>query len=155
MKKEKLLISACLMGENCRYDGKNNRLLFLEKLQEFYELIPVCPEVEGGLSIPRLPCERVCGRVVNQDNEDVTTAFIKGAQHAVSLVQTHNIKKALFQERSPSCGVHWIYDGSFTQTLIKGQGVATEHLRSIGVFVYSNEEMDQLWKKEGASWNTM
>lgn len=144
MKKEKLLISACLLGEKCRYDGKDNLLKQIKQLQETYELIPICPEVAGGLPTPRLPCERVEKRVLNQAGEDKTNAFHQGAQQAAALIAHHGIQKALLQERSPSCGVHWIYDGSFSAHLIKGQGVTKEYLVPLDVIIYSSDEITLL-----------
>lgn len=142
------LVSACLLGVNCRYDRENN---FNKRLFEYFkeaELLPVCPEVMGGLSIPRNPCEIVetdDGFKVNDINgEDKTDEFLEGAQKTLKIAELLNIKKAIFMERSPSCGVHQIYDGNFNNKLISGQGITTTLLEKNGIKVYSNSELKKL-----------
>ena len=142
------LVSACLLGVNCRYDGKNN---FNKRLFEYFkeaELFPVCPEVMGGLSIPRNPCEIVetddCFKVNDINGEDKTDEFLEGAQKTLKIAELLNIKKAIFMERSPSCGVHQIYDGNFNNKLISGQGITTTLLEKNGIKVYSNSELKKL-----------
>lgn len=144
MKKEKLFVSACLLGEKCRYDGKDNLLKCIQQLEEKYELVSLCPEVAGGLPTPRLPCERMGSQVINKNGEDKTKEFQKGALQAAAFIQQLGIKKALLQERSPSCGVYLIYDGSFSNHLIKGQGVTKQALLPLGLTIYSSEEINLL-----------
>lgn len=143
---EKLLISACLLGENCRYDGRSQPLpeAVLRRLREKYELLPVCPEQEGGLPTPRIPSERRGERVVNRSGEDVSAFFERGAERALALARESGCKRALFKERSPSCGSGSVYDGSFTGRLIPGDGVTAEKLKAAGVELYGESEAERL-----------
>ena len=141
---ERILISACLVGDNVKYNGGNNKSPLIDKLLEKYELIPFCPEVEGGLSIPRSPSERKDGRVINQDGDDVTIAFERGAELAFNICLFLKIKKVILKERSPSCGKTEIYDGSFSHKVIPGMGVTTEYLKEKGIEVYNEDEIDSL-----------
>ena len=127
---EPLLISACLLGANCKYSGGNNALPpeTLAALRETYRLIPVCPEVAGGLPVPREPSERQGARVVSRSGRDVTAEYRRGAETALRLAERFGCRKALLKERSPSCGNGKIYDGSFTGRLVPGHGVTTEIL---------------------------
>ena len=110
----KILVSACLLGENCKYDGGNNRTDWLVQLAEKHELIPVCPEMLGGLESPRQPCEIVDGVVMNRNGESVDSAFRRGAEAALRIATEQRVDCAVLQSRSPSCGVNEIYDGTFT-----------------------------------------
>jgi len=132
---EALLISACLMGVDCKYNGGNNALPAgaLEKLRCCYHLIPVCPETAGGLPIPREPSERRGERVVNRAGQDVTAEFQKGAQIAAALARRFGARKALLKSNSPSCGNGKVYDGSFSGILTGGDGVTSEYLKGCGV----------------------
>ena len=141
---EKILISACLVGDNVKYNGDNNLTPKLDALLEKYELIPFCPEVEGGLSIPRSPAERVGDKVINRDNEDVTDAYRRGAELAFNICLFLKIKKVILKEKSPSCGSKIIYDGSFSHKEISGMGVTAEYLKEKGIEVYSEEDIDSL-----------
>ena len=141
---EKILISACLVGENCKYNGGNNLNPKIEALLEKYDLIPFCPEVEGGLDIPRNPSEIKEERVLMDNGEDVTENFSKGAKKALMLALFLKIKIAVLKECSPSCGTHQIHDGSFTNKLIDGMGVTAKLLKENGIEVYSEDEIDKL-----------
>ena len=141
---EKILISACLVGDNVKYDGKNNLSDKIERLLEKYELVPFCPEVEGGLPIPRKPSDRVRDRVKMEDGRDVTRQFENGAEKALNICMYLGIKIAILKENSPSCGSHTIYDGSFSHKLIKGEGVTTELLKKKGITVLNEDEIDTL-----------
>ena len=141
---DKLLVSACLLGAPCRYDGKSKPLAGIERLREKYELVPVCPEREGGLPTPRTPSERRGEAVVMQDGTDVTAQYRRGAEAALKLCRREGCAAALLKERSPSCGSGSIYDGSFTHTLISGDGVTAELLRQNGVRIYGESELDLL-----------
>ena len=141
---EKILISACLIGDKTRYDGKSNYNPKIVDLLEKYELVPFCPEVEGGLSIPRIPSERKKDRVINKEGKDVTKYFIKGAELALNICQYLGIRIAILKEKSPSCGVNQIYDGSFSNKLKSGSGVTTDLLKRKGIKVISEEEIDSL-----------
>ena len=144
---EKLLISACILGVSCRYDGKSKPCIVDEKLDKLiskYELVPFCPEIYGGLPTPRTPSERIGGEVYMKDGRCVTENYKKGSFEALALCRAMGITKALLKEKSPSCGKGKIYDGSFTGTLIDGNGVAAEHLLENGVAVFGESEIDLL-----------
>ncbi len=143
---EPLLVSACLLGFACKYDGGSNPLPpeQLARLRARYKLIPVCPETASGLPAPREPSERVPGRVIGRGGQDVTAAFEKGADTALALAERFRCAKALLKERSPSCGSGTVYDGSFTRTLTPGDGVAAEKLRSAGLTLYGESEIEDL-----------
>ena len=131
----KVLISACLAGITCRYDAAPVTLSSLDALREKHELIPFCPEVWGGLSTPREPCEIRDGRVYTRSGGDVTEQFVRGAEEAVRLARLHGCACALLKERSPSCGCGRIYDGTFSGTLVEGNGVCAQRLIQAGVTV--------------------
>ena len=149
---EMILVSACLLGVNCKYDGKNNFHKEILNIKENYGIIPICPEQLGGLTTPRLAAEIINGdgldvlnnvaKVIRNDGVDVTEAFIKGANEALRIAETMGIKKAILKTNSPSCGVGKIYDGSFTRTLIPGDGVTTALLKSKGIEVWTEESFD-------------
>ena len=141
---EKILISACLVGDKVKYNGGDNLSSKIDALLEKYELVPFCPEVEGGLSIPRSPSERVDDRVMNMDGEDVTDEFYKGAELAYNICLFLKIKKAILKEKSPSCGSKIIYDGTFSHKEISGMGVTAEYLKEKGITIYNEDEIDSL-----------
>ncbi len=141
-----ILISACLLGEPCRYDGKTKNKIDLSKFEGKYNFIPICPECMGGLPTPRIPGERVGERVLMTDGTDVTDNFKKGAEAAYAKALAFDAKIAVLKERSPSCGSGEIYDGSFTKTLINGDGVAAEHLKAHGIFVLGESKISELEK---------
>ena len=141
---EKILISACLVGDKVKYNGGDNLSSKIDALLEKYELVPFCPEVEGGLSIPRSPSERVEDRVMNMDREDVTDEFYKGAELAYNICLFLKIKKAILKEKSPSCGSKIIYDGTFSHKEISGMGVTAEYLKEKGITIYNEDEIDSL-----------
>ena len=142
---ENLLISACLLGVECKYSGGSNALPeeTIEKLRTRYRLIPVCPETAGGLTTPRDPSERLGERVVSCRGADVTAQFKKGAEAALTLARRYGCTTALMKEHSPSCGSGLIYDGSFLGKLVKGDGCAAELLKAAGVSVVG-ENMTEL-----------
>ena len=142
--KEKLLISACLLGVGCRYDGGKVKKTDADQLMEKYELIPVCPEIYGGLPTPRVPSERVGDRVLMKDGRDVTENFIRGMEHTLMLADALGARLALLKAKSPSCGKGKIYDGSFSGTLTEGDGYTVEHLKRAGIEVYTEDEIDDL-----------
>ena len=138
--KEKVLVSACLLGIKVRFDGKskaNEELI--EKLNN-YEFIPVCPEVWGGLPTPRVPSEIINDKVINKDGIDVTDNYMRGAIETLELARKFNIKKAILKSKSPSCGKDKIYDGSFTGTLVDGNGITTRLLIENGIEVLTEDE---------------
>ena len=127
--KEKILVSACLLGVNCKYNGGNN---FSDEVMEFlkdYEIIPICPEIMGGLTTPRSASEISGNKVINNEGIDVTDNFKKGAVEALKLAKLLGVKKALLKRKSPSCGSGEIYDGTFSGTLISGDGITAKLLK--------------------------
>ena len=141
---ENILISACLLGVGCRYDGESKPLMQTVSLMERYHLIPICPEQLGGLPTPRDPSERLGGAVVTRQGADVTAQFSRGAAQALHLARLFGCKIAVLKARSPSCGSGTIYDGSFSGRLTPGDGVTAALLRENGITVYSEEDLDQL-----------
>ena len=139
---EKIIVSACLLGEACRYDGKSKPCEKVIALAEKYELIPVCPEVFGGLSTPRPPSEmQADGRFINSSGEDVTENYRTGAKSTLRIALQNGCKLAVLKEKSPSCGVHCRYDGSFTRTLVPESGITASLLRENGITVLSEEDL--------------
>ena len=145
---QKILVSACFLGENVRYNAiiKPYNHETLKLWQQENRLIIQCPEVSGGLSTPREPAEinSASGKVITTTNIDVSHAFIQGANNTLKLCIKHNVKYALLKESSPSCGSTFIYDGSFTNTKIKGQGITTRLLEAHGIKVYSEQTIEAL-----------
>jgi len=145
-----LLISACLLGVACNHEGRGSPRAVVEELGRRYRLIPVCPEVLGGLSTPRPAAELAGGDgaavlagatvVVNVDGRDVTAAYRRGAEAAVLLARSTGARRAVLKARSPSCGSSRIYDGTFSRRLVDGQGVTSAALRAAGVEVCSDED---------------
>ncbi len=147
---ESVLISACLLGVNCKYNGGANPVseARLAALKEKYTLVPVCPESYGGLATPRPPSERVGERVLARDGADVTAQYGKGAQAALRLAELFGCKKAILKERSPSCGHGMIYDGTFSGALTPGDGVTAALLAAHGVAVYGEDDIPRLLEEE-------
>jgi uncharacterized protein YbbK (DUF523 family) len=139
------VVSACLAGCKCRYDGKDNLCPKVKQLVEEGRAVTVCPEVMGGMTTPRIPSERKDGKIVNSIGEDNTSYFIKGVEKSIEIVKEHNIKKAILKAKSPSCGNKYIYDGTFSKTLIEGKGLLAEKLSEIGVEIYDEgDDLDAL-----------
>lgn len=141
---ENILISACLLGIGCRYDGKHKANSDVLSLGEKYNLIPVCPEIYGGLPTPRVPSERIGDKVMMKDGRDVTENYQRGAREALELCRIYNIKTAILKERSPSCGKGEIYDGTFSGTLTERDGVTAELLIANGIRVLGESEINIL-----------
>ena len=134
--KEKVLVSACLLGVNCKYDGHNNENDKVLKYLEDKEIIPICPEIMGGLSTPRDPSERVGKKVYSNKGLDVTDKFTRGAEETLRLARKLNVHKAILKARSPSCGYQKIYDGTFNHQIIDGHGIeiGINKLRKIAIY---------------------
>lgn len=143
---EHMLISACLLGIDCKYDGGNNALPseIIEGLKRKYVLHPVCPERDGGLPVPRDPSERSGDKVLSCKDADVTEEFEKGARLALECAQKNGCCIAILKERSPSCGTGEIYDGSFTGRVIERDGVTAELLKRNGIAVFGESEATTL-----------
>lgn len=137
----KILVSACLLGKNCKYNGGNNLNQGVLDFIEGHEVIGVCPEQLGGLSTPSLPAEIVDGVVTNKEGVSVDAEFRKGAQSALAAALENKVDLAILQSRSPSCGVKEIYDGSFSGKKIKGQGVFAKLLSAHGIKVLDAEDV--------------
>ena len=129
----RILVSACLLGENCKYSGGNNYNQAVVDFVQGHKVIPVCPEVLGGLPIPRSPAELVDSVVINKAGISVDEQFRAGAEKALAIAKQNGAELAILQSRSPSCGVKEIYDGSFTGRKIPGQGVFAEMLQQAGI----------------------
>ncbi len=137
----KILVSACLLGTACRYDGKSKQYPLIDELCRRHQVVPVCPEQLGGLPTPRVPAERQGERVVTKDGRDVTEAYLRGAQQALELARKLGCTVAVLKEKSPSCGSGRIYDGSFTGTLTDGWGTAAQLLQNAGLRVLGESEL--------------
>lgn len=141
---ENVLISACLLGVSCRYDGLSKPLdaKIIENLRSRYHLIPICPEIFGGLPTPRIPAEiQANRRVLRKDGKDITDEYKKGAKEALRLAKLFDCKLAILKERSPSCGSGVIYDGSFTGNKINGDGITAELLKKEGIRIIGESEL--------------
>jgi len=156
-----ILVSACLVGINCRFDGKSNLLPFLDEILATGKLIPVCPEQLGGLPTPRLPAEisggtadeiidhylykqtpHLCpARVINQAGKDVTLCFVRGARETLCLAQKVKAKAAILKARSPSCGYGAVYDGSFSRKTVLSNGITAELLAQNRIEVFTEEKL--------------
>ncbi len=151
-----LLVSACLCGVACRYDGRSAAVPALAALEAAGLALAMCPEVDGGLSVPRAPCELLNGRALTKDGRDCSRAYLAGARMARDLARRHGIRLAVLKERSPSCGVSRVYDGSFCGRLIPGMGLAAALLAAEGMTVVNEENFAEAVKavlpKETASW---
>ncbi len=144
--KEKLLISSCLLGNNVKYNGKNNYVEGIYKLKDLYDLVIVCPEVMGGLSIPRIPSEIINDEVINKEKINVNKEFNKGKDIVLDLVKKYDIKKALLKDGSPSCGSTYIYDGTFTKKRIKSLGITSRCLKELNIKIYTENNWMELLK---------
>ena len=139
-----IAVSKCLLGYPCRYDGKSVPCEEVIALQDKYELVPVCPEELGGLPTPRIPAEIVGDRVIRRDGVDVTSEYNLGAKIALTYALEKNCKIAILKSKSPSCGKGQIYDGTYTRTLIEGNGILTDLLLKNNIEVYTETEIDKL-----------
>ena len=139
-----LIISACLLGTACRYDGASKPADRIITLKDKYNLIPVCPEILGGLPTPRTPCEIKNGCVFSRDGFDRTAQYLKGANEVLRLARFFGCEAALLKERSPACGSGKIYDGSFSGTLTDGDGICAALLKKHGIMVYGESRIDEL-----------
>ncbi len=148
----KILVSACLLGTNCKYSGGNNLTPEVLELMKEHSLIPVCPEQLGGLTTPRKPCEIQKGngsevlagkaRILNNGGEDVTEQFVKGAQETLELAKLYGCTAAILKANSPSCGSGTIYDGSFSHVIKSGSGVASQLLQDNGITVMTENDIE-------------
>ena len=140
-----ILVSACLLGCPCRYDGKSKPNDAVLALIEQHTLIPICPEQMGGLATPRVPAERRSDGIFTEIGGDVTAQYRRGAEEALRLAKLYGCTHAILKERSPSCGSGQIYDGSFSRTLMDGDGVTAQLLKENGITVLGESEVEGLW----------
>ena len=140
---QNVLISACLLVVDCKYNGSNNKLddEIINLLKEKYNLIPVCPEIMGGMPTPRNPIEIKDGKVFDYDGEEFTKEFEKGSEEVVKLAKLYNPTIAILKENSPSCGSNYIYDGTFNHKKIKGMGIAARKLSEEYIKLFSEENV--------------
>ena len=137
-----LLVSACLLGVRCNHLGEHNLEPAVVALRDTHRLVPVCPETAGGLPTPRPAAELgTDGRVRTAKGADVTDAYARGAEHALALARATGAARAILKARSPSCGCHEIYDGTFTRTKVAGRGVTAAALHDAGIEVISEEDL--------------
>lgn len=142
--KTKIIVSACLLGYECRYDGKSNKNDEVIALADEYELVSVCPECFGGLPVPREPAEIRGQRVINKSGEDVTEQFLSGAEQTLYIAKECNSPCAVLKENSPSCGFGKIYDGSFTKTKTNGNGITAQLLFDNEIQVFGESQIKRL-----------
>lgn len=142
--KTKIIVSACLLGENCKYNGSNNKCDDIIALAEKFEIIPVCPECFGGLPIPRVPSEIRDGRVYSKTGEDLTEAFLSGAEQTLYIAKEANAPCAVLKENSPSCGFGKIYDGTFSGNKIDGNGITAQLLYDNEIQIFGESQVKRL-----------
>lgn len=140
----RFIVSACLAGLSCRYDGSTSANPDVAKLVAARRAIPVCPEALGGLPIPRPACEIRDGRVYSVDGEDMTDVYLIGAQKALRIAREHGCTAAILKNRSPSCGVDKIYDGTFSKQLVPGNGILADLLRREGFTLFTEDHLPEL-----------
>ena len=143
------LVSACLAGVNCRYDGSNNINSKVKKLVNEGKALPICPEVMAGLGIPRPMCEIKIYKndeksVINENGLELTSNFKEVAKKCLKLAEIMDIKKAILKSKSPSCGSKYIYDGTFSGNLIKGKGITAEYLSEKGIDIFTEKEIEKI-----------
>lgn len=138
-----ILVSACLLGVHCRYDAQKIEVSAnIQRLMKQHTLIPFCPEIYGGLTTPRAPCEIREGRVYSSQGVDVTEFFLRGAKEALSLALLTGCTVALLKQRSPSCGSGIIYDGTFRGVQVAGNGITAALLKDAGISVFGESQLD-------------
>lgn len=147
-KKIKVLISACLLGDNVKYSGGNNLTPELIALLEKYEVkfIKICPECFAGLPTPRVPSEIIEDKVFSKDGRDITEEFISGAEKTFNIAKNKQVDFAILKERSPSCGSSFIYDGSFSGKVVQGKGFTARRLNKENIIVFSEENLEEIEK---------
>ena len=145
----KVGVSACLVGKNTKYDGGNNYNKYVLEYLKDKEVVLLCPEVFGGLPTPRIPSEQINDKVINSNNEDVTKQFVDGANEALKRLQQQNVNVVILKERSPSCGYKKVYDGTFSKTIIDGNGVFAKLAIENGFIIYTESDIENIIKNNG------
>ena len=141
--KMKILVSACLLGESCKYNGGNNYNPAVAEFVKDKDVLPVCPEMMAGMGCPRTPIEIVDGILMDRDGKNVDAAMREAVAQAMEMIRKEDIQCAVLQSRSPTCGVNQIYDGSFSGKLIKGSGVLAQALKAAGYQVIDAEDVEK------------
>lgn len=141
---DKIIVSSCILGNNTKYNGGNNYNPLVERLKGKYIIIPICPEVMGGLGIPRIPSERINDRVINKNGDDVTNNYLLGLDKVLKLIENEEIKYAVLKDGSPSCGSKYIYDGTFTGNKIYGMGITADGLSKLGIKIITEKEIEEI-----------
>lgn len=137
------LVSACLVGVKCRYDGNDNEIETIKELVNKGQAVPVCPEQLGGLSTPRDPAEIVGDKIMTKNGKDVTEAFYLGAERTLAIAKVCGCKKAILKAKSPSCGCGKVYDGTFSGRLVAGEGITAKLLKQEGIEIYTEENYSE------------
>lgn len=137
-----ILVSACLLGKNCRYDTYNHENEKVLALKDKYNLVAICPEVMSGMKTPRNPAEQKDGKVFDNQGHDLTEQFAKGANMCLDMAKKHKCEMAILKSKSPSCGYGQVYDGTFSRNLISGNGVTAQLLTDNGIKVFTEKEFD-------------
>ena len=137
----KILVSACLLGENCKYNGGNNYNGAVAEFVRDKEVLPICPEMLAGMGCPRTPIEIVDGVLMDRDGRNVDAAMRAAVEMAMKQISSEEIQRAVLQSRSPTCGVNQVYDGSFTGKLIPGTGIFAQALKDAGYRVIDAEDV--------------
>lgn len=145
----KVGVSACLVGKNTKYDGGNNYNEYVIEYLKDKEVVLICPEFFGGLPTPRIPSEQLNDKVINSKKEDVTKQFNDGALISLKKLQEENVNVLILKERSPSCGYKKIYDGTFSKTIIDGNGVFASLALKNGFTIYTESDIENIIKKNG------
>ena len=146
MEKKRILVSACLLGIECRFDGIGKENKELLDLQNKFDFVPACPEILGGLPTPRVPSEIRDDKVINKEGKDVTDNYMKGAMETLKICKILNIDTAVLKSKSPSCGKGLVYDGTFSGNLINVNGITTQVLLNNGFKVYTEDEFINEYK---------
>ena len=139
-------VSSCLAGVKCTYRGDDNLVGSIKELVDQNKAIMICPEVLGGLTIPRYPCEIIDGKVINNQGEDKTKEYLLGAKRALKILLENAVNVVLLKSKSPSCGKNYVYDGSFSHTLVKGDGITCRLLKEHGIVVFNEFEIEEFFK---------
>ena len=143
----KIGVSACLVGKNTKYDGGNNYNQYVMDYIKDKEVVLICPEVYGGLPTPRIPSEQLNDKVINSENKDVTKEFTDGALISLNKLKEAGVKEVILKAKSPSCGYKRVYDGTFTRTLIDGNGVFAKMAIKEGFKIYTEFDIEEIMKK--------
>ena len=137
----KILVSACLLGENCKYNGRNNYSSAVAEFLKDKKVLPICPEMMAGLGCPRTPIEIVDGVLMDRDGNNVDAAMREAVAQAMEMIRKEDIQCAVLQSRSPTCGVNQVYDGTFSGKLISGSGIFVQALKNEGYCVIDAEDI--------------